>query len=272
MTKFRHLGLRLLAFALCVVCLLCTASPLAAVAVEEEKHQSLTTLVRYSAYSSAPVIGQIEDGTEITVLGETKSFYKVDCYDMVGYIAKTQLVHKEDGKYYVNCQEGSSETGVVAYADYATALSLRHGLFELAKKQLGSRYVYGASRPGAFDCSGLTIYLYRQFGINIHRTADMQMQDGIVVAREGLQVGDLIFFRVTGSPFLATHVGIYVGNNQMIHSASNGVEFESLDVDYYKRYYVCARRIVNTSGAIQELGDATVSPVESSTAIGRRTR
>lgn len=272
MTRSRHLGLRFLAAVLSIVCVLCAASPLAALAAEDQKQQSLTTLVRWSAYTSASVIGQMEDGTEVTVLGESRDFYKVDCYDMTGYVAKSQIVHKEDGKYYVNCVEGSSETGVVGYTDHAQALSMRHGLFELAKKQLGSRYVYGASRPGAFDCSGLTSYLYAQYGIAIHRTASGQLQDGIIVAKEGLQVGDLIFFRERGEYTLSSHVGIYVGNNQIIHAGNKGVAFADLDFDYFAEYYQCARRIVNTNSASVETADPITSPVATPAAVGRRAR
>ena len=271
MTKTRRLGLRLLAFAVCVICLLCTASPLAALAAEDGKEQTLTTLVRYRAYYSASVIGQMENGTEVTVLGDSRDFYRVDCYDMQGYIAKSQILHTEDGKYYVNCVEGSSETSVMHYTDHTEALTLRHGLFELAKDQLGSRYVYGSSRPGAFDCSGLTYYLYRQYGIDIHRTASTQLQDGIIVAKEGLQVGDLIFFRETGEYTISSHVGIYVGNNKIIHSGHKGVEFADLDFDYFYKYYQCARRIVNTNAASTETADPVASPV-AVTATGRRTR
>lgn len=271
MTKFRRLGLRMLAFVLCVVCLMCTASPLAALAAEDEKQQSMTTLVRNRAYGAAAVIGQMENGTEITVLGETRGYYKVDCYDMKGYIAKTQIVHTEDGKYFVDCKPDSTETGTVTYTDYAEALALRHNLFELAKKQLGSRYVYGASRPGAFDCSGLTSYLYAQFGIKINRTASTQLSNGIIVAKEGLQVGDLIFFRETGEYALSSHVGIYVGNNQIIHAGSNGVAYADLDFDYFAEYYQCARRIVNTNAASVEAADSVASPV-ALPATGRRTR
>ena len=272
MTKSRHLGFRLLAAALCLVCLLCTASPLAVIAAEDVQERSLTTLVRYKAYTTSPVIGQIEDGTEIKVLGETKAFYKVDCYDMVGYIAKEQIVHTEEDKYYVNCQEGSPETSAITYTDHTEALYLRHRLYELAKKQLGSRYVYGANRPGAFDCSGLTWYLYAQYGIEIHRTASTQMQDGIVVAKQGLQVGDLIFFREPGEYTVASHVGIYVGKNQIIHSGSKGVVFSSLEDDYFSDYYLCARRIVITDDANPHPQDPMAAPTAIPTAVGRRTR
>ena len=252
MTRSMNLGVRLLSLVLCVVCLLSLVRPVEATdaaAVEESAGQTLTTVVRLSAYSSSTPIGQIENGTQVKVLGTRRTFYKVDCYDMVGYIAKSQIVHNEDGTYYVNCIEGSSETQVLTYTNHAEALALRHSLLALAKKNLGYRYVYGGTRPGGFDCSGLMLYLYGQHGIELHRTAAQQLQDGIVVPRDGLQVGDLLFFYEPGRTYPASHVGIYIGDNRMIHSGTKGTEIADLDLNYYARYYLCARRIINTSAA-----------------------
>ena len=270
MFRSRKWGLRLLVAVLCFACLVCSVRPLGAAATEEKKQQTLTTLVHNRAYYSSSVIGQMENGTQITVLGQTREFYKVDCYDMKGYIAKTQVVHNEDGTYYIDCKVGSSETCAMDYADHADALTLRHALFDLAKEQLGSRYVYGGTRPGAFDCSGLMYYLYGQYGIQLHRNASAQMQDGIIVAREGLQVGDLIFFREYGEYTLCSHVGIYVGNNQIIHSGDEGVVFADLDVEYFAKYYLCARRIVNTGTAGTEAETPATSPIAALATVGRR--
>lgn len=249
MLKTRNMGLRLLGLALALVCFVTAVRPTAVTATTEGKQQNLTTNVHYRGYYSSPVIGQMEDGTQITVLDETREFYKVDCYDMKGYIAKSQVVHTDDGKYYISCKSGSAETASVEYTDHAQALELRHALLTLAQKQLGSRYVYGSARPGAFDCSGLMYYLYAQYGIELNRTASAQMRNGIVVAKEGLQVGDLIFFREPGEYSVASHVGIYAGNNQIIHAGNRGVVYADLDFDYFARYYLCARRIVNTNAA-----------------------
>lgn len=268
MLKTRKMGLRLLGLALALACFVCAARPMAATATTEEKQQSLTAKVHYKGYYSSAVIGQMEDGTEVTVLGETSDFYKIDCYDMNGYIAKSQIVHTEDGKYYISCVSGASETGTVEYTDYAQALQLRHALLALAQEQLGSRYVYGSARPGAFDCSGLMYYLYGQYGIDLYRAADTQLANGIVVAKEGLQVGDLIFFREAGNYSIATHVGIYAGNNQIIHSGSRGVEYADLDFDYYSKYYLCARRIVNTNAASMDEGMETAEATALTTISG----
>ena len=267
MTKSRSLGKRLLSLALCLICVLCLAQP-AKASDAQEKQTTLTTVVRNGAYYGATVIGQMENGTAVTVLEDRREFYKVDCYDMTGYIARSQIVHTDDGKYYVNCNEDSGETRTMTYEDHADALALRHSLFALAREQLGEPYVYGSIGPYGFDCSGLMYYLYGKHGVQLHRTASQQLQDGIVVAKEGLQVGDLIFFRESGERYPASHVGIYVGNNQIIHAGNNGIVYADLDFDYFAEYYLCARRIVNTSTAQAEELAAAEAPAIAST--GRR--
>ena len=248
MQKTRTLGMRILSLIVGILCVLPMVLPLA-VAEAEQSNETMTTVVRKSYYTSSTVIGQMIDGTEITVLGEKRDFYKVDCYDMTGYIAKSQVEYTDDGKYYVNCQAGSGETCTMTYTAHEDALVLRHSLYALAREQLGEPYIYGSRGPYGFDCSGLTSYLYAEHGIDLHRTASTQLQDGIVVAKEGLQVGDLIFFREYWEPYPASHVGIYVGNNQIIHAGHSGIEYADLDDHYFSEYYLCARRIVNTGAA-----------------------
>ena len=85
----------------------------------------------------------------------------------------------------------------------------------------------------------------------------MQMQNGLIVSLEGIQVGDLVFFRDPGSPWLATHVGIYVGDNQFVHADSGGVRYTSMDNNYYGSRLVCARRVINV-GVAQVWGVKTV--------------
>lgn len=247
MTKSKNLGMRILSLALCLVCLLPCLMGVSATD-EETKEQTLTTMVHNGSSYRSTVIGQMEDGTQVTVLDRAGDFYKVDCYDMTGYIAASQIT-EENGQYYIKCQEDSTETGVMEYTDYAEALALRHSLLELAQAQLGKPYIYGSIGTRGFDCSGLMYYLYSQHGTELQRRASQQLSDGIIVAKEGLQVGDLIFFRETYETYPASHVGIYAGNNKIIHAGSNGIEYADLDYSYFYDYYLCARRVVNTKGA-----------------------
>lgn len=224
-------------------------------------HFSYTTLVHCRASTGSTVLGQMEDGSAVTVLGETEYFYKVDCFGTTGYIVKAQLAQKKDGNYYIACNPESSQTKKMDHTTPADAVSLRADILAVTKRQLGSRYVYGAASPGAFDCSGLTSYVYRNMGYGIHRTADYQMQDGLVIAKENLQAGDLVFFRASGSPWLASHVGIYAGDGKFIHaSSSRGVIYSSLSQSYYYGTYVGARRIVNTGTSEMLAVLATATP------------
>ena len=85
-----------------------------------------------------------------------------------------------------------------------------------AYKYLGTPYVWGATGPGTFDCSGFTSYVYRHaVGMEISRTTYTQVNVGQPVSQDQLQPGDLVFPN-------AGHVGIYVGNGQMIHAPQTG--------------------------------------------------
>ena len=93
-------------------------------------------------------------------------------------------------------------------------------------KHVGKRYVWGATGPSTFDCSGLVVYARRQAGIETPRWASYMMAaKAKPVARKNMRPGDLVFFYTPVS-----HVGIYVGNNKFVHaqSAKTGVLVSSL--------------------------------------------
>lgn len=91
-----------------------------------------------------------------------------------------------------------------------------NAVVDYAYSLLGKPYVYGATGPNSFDCSGFTQYVYKNAaGISLSRTTYTQINDGRSVSQSELQPGDLVFPH-TG------HVGIYVGNGQMIHAPSTG--------------------------------------------------
>ena len=120
--------------------------------------------------------------------------------------------------------------------------SIGEKLVNLAKSKLGCRYVWGATGPNTFDCSGLTSWCYKQLGISIPRTSLAQSKSGKAVNKSDLQPGDLIFWKTTSAE--VGHVGMYVGNGQFIHAPnkSKPVKYDSLDNSYYKSRYVRARR------------------------------
>lgn len=99
-----------------------------------------------------------------------------------------------------------------------------------AKSRLGCPYVWAASGPNRFDCSGLTMWCYRQIGIRLPHSSRAQINVGQRVSRSDLRPGDLVFF---GSPI--HHVGMYVGGGRMIHAPHSGdvVRYASINRSDY---------------------------------------
>ena len=88
----------------------------------------------------------------------------------------------------------------------------------LAKEQVGKPYVWGATGPDKFDCSGLVQYVYQHAaGINLPRTTYDQVKVSQTVPLDQLQAGDLVFWGSETAPY---HVAIYIGNNQYVNSAT----------------------------------------------------
>ena len=113
---------------------------------------------------------------------------------------------------------------------------------DLAMGLKGIRYVTGGTSRGGFDCSGLTSFVYKQFGKTIPRTSAAQFRGGKSVARGDLQKGDIVCFTTRRAG--CSHVGIYVGNNKFIHASTHktGVILSDLSEKYYSTRYLGARR------------------------------
>ncbi|MFD2092888.1 C40 family peptidase [Blastococcus deserti] len=88
---------------------------------------------------------------------------------------------------------------------------------DTAMAQRGKPYVWAAGGPNSYDCSGLTAYAFRAAGIDLPHSSAMQSRMGQPVSRDQLQPGDLVFFY---NP--VSHVGIYIGNGQMVHAPTSG--------------------------------------------------
>lgn len=106
-----------------------------------------------------------------------------------------------------------------------------------ALAQQGKPYVWGGTGPGGYDCSGLTWSAYQAAGVDIPRTSRAQSTAGVYVDRANLQPGDLIFFY---DP--VGHVGMYIGNGQMVHSSTYGQPVSVVPVDSMWGYNT-ARRV-----------------------------
>lgn len=118
-----------------------------------------------------------------------------------------------------------------------------HEVTETASKYLGIPYVYGGTTTSGFDCSGYTVKVFGDLGIKLNRTSSSQYQQGKAVAKNDLQIGDLLFFNTSGSG--VSHVSIYIGDGKMIHAQpGQGVSYSNVNDPYYwGPRYIGAKRV-----------------------------
>ena len=177
--------------------------------------------VRSAPSTDGEVLASVNKGTIVAVNGFDNGWYDVTCeYGTEGYIRSDFL-------------------------DLTSSATSSSAIAETAMQHLGTRYVWGGSSAGGFDCSGYTMYIYGQYGYSLPHTATGQWQSGIgtkVYSIGELQPGDLVFFndpsRNAGKA--CSHAGIYIGNGQHIHASSskNGVVISDLTSGYYNRYFI----------------------------------
>jgi len=99
----------------------------------------------------------------------------------------------------------------------AAAAGRRGSAMSIAMGKLGAPYRWGAAGPGAFDCSGLVYWSYRQAGMTLPRSSSAQSRVGTPVSKGALQPGDLVFFYRPVS-----HVAIYIGGGRVVHASTAG--------------------------------------------------
>ena len=133
----------------------------------------------------------------------------------------------------------------------------RDSLVNMARSQLGARYILGAQKPGsAFDCSGLVRFVMAALRIEMPRTAHEQSQRGASVAKnvDELRVGDLLTF---GRGKRVTHIGIYVGEGRFVHASVAARKVVESRIDkpgnWYSRHWMGARRLLATTVSLDSL-------------------
>lgn len=171
-------------------------------------------------------------------------------YNRVGSLSAgrtAEVVEVLDGWYHITSGYVSADyVTEIDAAAYAASYSKGQEIADYALQFKGYRYVHGGSSPSGFDCSGFTTYIYKQFGYKLNRTASGQLDNGTPVSMSELQPGDIVIFKKGNSSSRATHVGLYIGNNQFIHASTSkvGVIISSMSEAYYTTGFVGGRRIV----------------------------
>jgi cell wall-associated NlpC family hydrolase len=139
--------------------------------------------------------------------------------------------------------------------------NVRDSLVELARSQVGTRYLLGAATPGtAFDCSGLVQWVMANFDMVMPRTSREQARLGIEIAKDPalLLPGDLLYF---GRGRAVDHIGIYVGNGRYVHAARPGkgvVEAQLPTGSWARNWWKGARRLFTHE---EEIATVTRTPI-----------
>ncbi|ORN13591.1 NlpC/P60 family protein [Lentilactobacillus parabuchneri] len=107
-------------------------------------------------------------------------------------------------------------------------------MVEMARQFLGERYLWGGASSYGFDCSGFAYTLHRVLGFDIPRDADDQQENGLPLAPEEILPGDLVFFAYDHGTGYVHHVGMYIGNGQMIESRTPGAKVDIAELTEMK--------------------------------------
>lgn len=190
-------------------------------------------------------------GDKVYIIGINNQWFKVIYNDVIGYIRSdyvdlTEIPYEnQDSPNTPLFFIGGKSTGVTvspsALKDTTTEAAEK--IIATAKQYIGVPYLWGGATPSGFDCSGFVQYVFKKHGITLPRTSKEQYTVGTYVSRANLKVGDLVFFNTSGSGI--SHLGIYIGNDQFIHSStSKGVTITSLSSSYWSSRYWGGRRVL----------------------------
>ena len=170
-------------------------------------------------------VARVSTGKRVTVLGSENGWYKITFDGTTGYVLGDYLF------------EGDS----------LPASDVGEQIAALAMQYLGTPYVYGGSSPSGFDCSGFTMYLYKQFGYSLSHSASAQYANiAHKVSKSELQPGDLVYFTSPGNGGRINHAALYIGDGKIIHARMSigRVYINSLSESYYATNYVGAARVL----------------------------
>ena len=192
--------------------------------------------MRTGPATSYAKITTIAYGQSVNVLSTSNGWSKINYSGSTGYVSSQYLQSTKPSS------SSSSNSGSTSVSSSASSV------IAYAKTLLGKPYVWGAQGPNSFDCSGFTYYVFKnKAGIVLPRTSSTQSKYGTSVSWSNLKAGDLMFFDTNGANNgQVSHVGLYIGNGQMIHASSSQrkIVITSVNTSYYKNAFVNARRVL----------------------------
>lgn len=212
---------------------------------------------RQKANTDSKVLKTFATNAKVTILKEEGDWYKIKHNDKEGYVLKTYVSEKKlpevtsrsstrrEDNSTTQVEEKKQEETKNENTNTKETSSKGSQIVDMAKKYLGSRYVYGGASPSGFDCSGFTMYLYKQFGVSLPHSATAQSSRGTKVEKKDLQLGDIVFFTDYKTGKGIGHCGIYVGGGSFIHASTEktGVITSSIYSGSHAKRYVKAVRI-----------------------------
>ena len=192
--------------------------------------------MRTGPATSYAKITTIAYGQSVNVLSTSNGWSKINYSGSTGYVSSQYLQSTKPSS------SSSSNSGSTSVSSSASSV------IAYAKTLLGKPYVWGAPGPNSFDCSGFSFYVFKTIaGIVLPRTSSAQSKYGTSVSWSNLKAGDLMFFDTNGANNgQVSHVGLYIGNGQMIHASSSQrkIVITSVNTSYYKNAFVNARRVL----------------------------
>jgi len=212
--------------------------------------------LREKASTDSAVLVKLPAGISVQVHNKNNEWYQISAQGKSGYVRSDVL----DLGFKIQAAVQPPVVKKVAQAAAAPKVVAQSGhlrvnrgesvsaLMDYAKSQLGKPYVWGRSGPDAFDCSGFTMYCYRQsLGISLPHSSGSMSQIGETVPTSEMLPGDLVFFDTDHSGNVC-HVGIYVGNGNFIHASDAkkhhcSVVISTLETGFYNDCFKWAKRI-----------------------------
>jgi cell wall-associated NlpC family hydrolase len=207
--------------------------------------------LRAAASTTSNVLKNLQSaGSALTITGVSGEWLKVrDAAGASGYI-RSDLMRYKDSQAEV-AQAMSTPSAAATYVAAAAAPTVSYSasstggnVAQTVQQYVGCAYTWGGMSPTTgFDCSGLVNYVYKLYGVSLHRVAqDIYSYDGVFVSNDDIQPGDILCFGY--GPYSVGHVGIYIGNGKMVHASTytTGVIYSDFNC-YTNTNFVGAKRV-----------------------------